>query len=92
MITSTLKALRTRPLVARLAWLLFAVIFYKSGETFTVWLLAPEGIAGAMQWFWAGLFPVLLPAFFIINRHLGCATGACAPGQCRIGTDRPPGH
>ncbi|MDH3638574.1 MAG: hypothetical protein OES09_08925 [Gammaproteobacteria bacterium] len=91
MITKLVSFIQTRPLVGRLIWLLFAVLFYKSGETFTVWLLEPEKIAGALQWVWVGLFPILVPAFFIVNRYLGCATGSCAQRQCRIGTDSP-GH
>lgn len=65
-------------------WVLFAILFYQSGLTFTVWLMQPEAFIGGMQWLWFILFPLLLPAFFIVNRHLGCATGACESGQCDV--------
>jgi hypothetical protein len=41
---------------------------------------------------WIVLFPVLLPMFFIVNRHVGCASGSCVAGRSRIGAGRPPGH
>ncbi len=65
-------------------WVLFAVLFYQSGLNFTVWLLEPENFAGGANWIWVILFPALLPAFFIVNRHLGCASGQCRSGSCEV--------
>jgi hypothetical protein len=72
------------PMGKRLLWVLFAILFYQSGLAFTVWLLEPESFQGGIEWLWILLFPVLLPAFFIVNRHLGCATGQCHSGQCEL--------
>lgn len=74
-----LQKLQSHPIVKRLLWLLFAVLFYQSGLAFTVWLLEPASFSGGLQWFWLMLFPVFLPAFFVVNRYLGCASG-CASG------------
>ncbi len=65
-------------LVRRLVWVLFAIVFYQSGLTATVWLLEPENFRGGVDWLWLALFPVLLPLFFVVNRVCGCASGACA--------------
>ncbi len=92
MFIRALRLVGTRPLIGRAIWVLFAVLFYQSGETFTVWLLEPESFTGGVAWFWVGLFPLLVPVFFVVNRYLGCATGDCTQGQCRLGTDRAPGH
>jgi hypothetical protein len=68
-------------LVRRLIWVLFAIVFYQSGLTATVWLLEPETFRGGIDWLWLALFPVLLPLFFVVNRVCGCASGACAIGD-----------
>ena len=80
------------PLARRLLWVVFAILFYYSGLNFTVWLLEPNNFAGGMDWLGVALFPVLLPAFFPINRRLGCASGRCASGACETArkTDYPP--
>lgn len=75
-----------------LVWLGFAIVFYKSGETFTVWLLEPGQVAGVLQWIWIALFPLLLPLFFVVNRRFGCASGACAVRKGRGTGARFPGH
>ena len=73
----------------RTLWVLFAIAFYQSGLAFTTWLLSPEAFAGGWDWFWLALFPVLLPGFFLVNRHLGCASGQCTSGECSIGAQDP---
>ena len=78
-------------LVRSTIWVLFAIVFYQSGLTATVWLLEPENFNGGMDWLWLALFPVLFPLFFVVNRYCGCATGACAIGRekaCAVGQDR----
>lgn len=75
-----------------LVWVGFAIVFYKSGETFTVWLLEPGQLAGGLQWIWIALFPLLLPLFFVVNRRFGCASGACAVRKGHGGGARFPGH
>ena len=77
------------PIGRRVLWVLFAIAFYHSGLAFTTWLLRPETFAGGWDWFWLALFPVLLPGFFLVNRHLGCASGQCASGQCSIEAPDP---
>ncbi len=85
------------PLARGMLWVVFAVLFYYSGLSFTVWLLEPENFPGGGDWIWVALFPALLPAFFRVNRHLRCANGRCASGECGISTkpdypsDRMPG-
>lgn len=68
----------SHPLTKRLYWVLFAIVFYNSGQSFTIWLLQPESFNGGSEWFWLAMFPLLLPAFFLLNRHLGCASGQCS--------------
>lgn len=89
------RALRS-PLGQRLLWVLFAILFYYAGLAFTTWLLQPEAFAGGLRWILVALFPILLPAFFVVNRRLGCASGSCPPGrnpraQGGPGQDRDPG-
>ena len=72
------------PLLRRLLWVLFAILFYQSGLAATVWLLDPEHFGGGPDVFWALAFPALLPLFFWVNRHLGCAGGQCQDGQCPL--------
>ena len=77
----------THPLTLRVYWVLYAILFYQAGLAFTIWLLQPAEFAGGWDWFWLALFPLLLPGFFIVNRYLGCITGRCTSGQCRIETE-----
>ena len=88
------------PLGRRLIWVIFAVLFYLSGEAVTIWLLESQEFSGGWQWLWLGLFPVLLPAFFLLQRFFGCSGGQCqidaAPPAQKKPTDlfymnRPPG-
>ena len=72
------------PIGRRVLWALFAVVFYQSGLAFTTWILEPASFAGGWDWFWLVSFPVLLPGFFLVNRHLGCASGNCSNGQCSV--------
>ena len=83
-----LQSMILSPMGRRVLWVLFAVIFFQSGLAFTTWLLEPQNFDGGMAWLWVALFPILLPAFFFVNRHLGCATGACASGRCGIPVDK----
>ncbi|HID48696.1 MAG TPA: hypothetical protein EYP40_03625 [Chromatiales bacterium] len=86
------------PLGRRLSWVLFAILFYLSGEATTVWLLEPAGFPGGWHWLGVALFPVLLPAFFVLQRFFGCRSARCQSGAC-AGTGkqdnslypRPPG-
>jgi len=71
------QLLITSPLGRRLIWVLFAILFYLSGEAATIWLLEPEAFQGGWQWLWLGLFPVFLPAFFMLQRFFGCSGGQC---------------
>jgi hypothetical protein len=66
----------------RILWVLFAILFYQSGLAFTILVLEPNQFEGGFQWVLALLFPFLFPTFFIVNRHLGCASGSCHTGQC----------
>ena len=84
----------------RLIWVVFAILFYLSGEAATVWILEPQAFSGGWQWFWLSLFPVLLPAFFLLQRFFGCSGGQCqievTPPVAKKPTDmyyinRPPG-
>ncbi len=59
--------------------MLFAIVFYLSGESAVIWLLEPEQINGPWRWLGVGLFPVLLPAFFMLQRFFGCSGGRCTP-------------
>lgn len=77
----SLRSTLSHGLVRRLIWVLFAIVFYQSGLTATVWLLEPENFRGGVDWLWLALFPVLLPLFFVVNRVCGCASGACAVGH-----------
>ena len=70
------SVLSYRP-VRWLIWVLFAILFYQSGLTATRWLLESENFRGGIDWLWLGLFPALLPLFFVVNRLCGCASGHC---------------
>jgi hypothetical protein len=74
----------THPTTKLIYWVVFAILFYNSGQTFTVWLLEPESFKGGMEWIWVVLFPLLLPAFFYVNKHCGCASGQCSGGKCDV--------
>ena len=74
-----------------LIYLLFAAVFYHAGETFVVWILEPELFRGGSQWLWIVLFPLLVPAFFMVNRRFGCASGSCSTQVCQ-GGGRSPGQ
>jgi len=72
-------------------WLGFAAVFYHSGLGLTTWLLEPER-AGHVERLLGLLFPLLLIAFFYVNRRLGCyGSGACALPRQPSST-LPPGH
>jgi hypothetical protein len=90
--TARLKAIATNPLCRGLVWLGFAILFYQSGEAFTVWLLEPERVHGGLQWLRIGLFPALLPAFLVVNRRFGCASGSCPGANSRMHGSGFPGH
>ncbi|MEJ2142366.1 MAG: hypothetical protein P8Y24_08430 [Gammaproteobacteria bacterium] len=88
--------LNQHPMTRRIAWVLFAIIFYVCGERFTVWLVEPENFQGGLEWLGVILFPVLLVLFFMSGRYLGCASGHCQSGQCSSSSNdsyyqRPPG-
>lgn len=85
MVLQRVQRLITSPLGRRLIWVLFAILFYLSGEAATIWLLEPEAFVGGWQWFWLALFPVFLPAFFMLQRFFGCSGG-----QCQIETNPSP--
>lgn len=76
------QALIRRPIFNRLLWILFAIAFFQSGMAFTTLALEPESFRGGLDWLWAILFPLLFPAFFIVNRRLGCGTGRCTANAC----------
>lgn len=66
----------------RMIWLAFAFVFFYSGLFTTEWLLEPEQFEGGWRWILVALFPVLVPAFFVVNKRYGCASGACAGRTC----------
>ncbi len=76
------------PILRLTVYVGFAVIFFHSGLAATTWLMAPEMMRGGIDIVLALLFPVLLPAFFVVNRYFGCGAGGCGGGACRI---EPPG-
>ncbi len=88
-----------RPLWRRVIWVLFAVVFYFSGQAATILVLEPGSFAGGIiDWILVGIFPLLVPGFFLVNRRYGCASGACrmpasAPGKdkVRVSIMRMPG-
>lgn len=79
----------SHPLGQRIAWILFAIIFYLSGEQFTLWLMSDQSFGGGLAWIAVLAFPFLLPAFFVVNRYLGCASGTCADGVCMVAPEKP---
>lgn len=90
-----------RPVLQRLLWVAFAILFFYSGLFFTEWLLETQTFAGGgLRWALVGLFPVLVPLFFLVNRRFGCAGGTCrvptagvadSRHQARVSTPRMPG-
>lgn len=73
------------PLGKRVMWVFFAILFYQSGLTFTIWLIEPHNFHDSrMEWAQVLIFPLLVPAFFWVNKRLGCATGSCASGECEV--------
>jgi len=90
--------LLTHPLLRRLGWVLYAIMFYLSGESFVIWLLEPENFTGGIRWLGVVLFPLLFIGFFFTQRHLGCTAGYCRtksqhhkPDDDNPGYMRPPG-
>ncbi len=77
-------------LSGRLIWVAFAVVFFYSGLFASEWLLEPEQFAGGWRWILVGLFPLLVPAFFVVNRRYGCASGACRTGTRTLGGGNAP--
>ncbi|MDY6979512.1 MAG: hypothetical protein SV201_06490 [Pseudomonadota bacterium] len=75
--TSLADSLLQHPLSRRIGWVLYAIVFYISGESFVIWLLEPHNFSGGIRWLGVAAFPVLFIAFFFIQRHLGCASGQC---------------
>jgi hypothetical protein len=88
--TMSLRPVQTAllsPLGRRLLWVLFAILFYLSGEATMIWLLEPARFEGGWHWIRVALFPVLLPAFFVLQRFFGCASHTCQTRGCQ--TDNP---
>ena len=71
------QTLEVAVLVAVVLLMLFAVLFFYSGLYTTEWLIQPDQFAGGWRWVLVGMFPLLLPMFFLVNRRYGCASGAC---------------
>ena len=84
--------IRGNPLLARVVWVVYALLFYQSGLTATVWLLEPERFNGGIDWLWLILSPIVLPMLFLVNRHLGCAGGYCTSGDRKTDSFTPPGY
>ncbi len=78
---SRIKSWIQRPLIRRMVWILFAVLFYYSGLSFTTLLLEPQQFAGGLYWLLVVIFPILVPLFFVVGRYAGCASGACDTQQ-----------
>jgi hypothetical protein len=92
MIGRLLDFCAARPTLRWGVYLGFAAVFFHSGLQVTTLLVEPEHFAGGATWAWVAAFPALLAGFFLVNRRLGCASGACAanPGPTRFRA--PPGH
>lgn len=71
------KAQLVRSVFNKILWIGFSIVFFYSGLFFTEWLLDTETFAGGWRWIMVLVFPLLVPAFFIVNRRYGCAAGAC---------------
>ena len=71
-----------RALAGRAVWVLFAFVFFYSGLYTTEWLVQPGQFAGGWRWILVGLFPALIPTFFMVNRRFGCGSGACLGRTC----------
>ncbi len=79
-----MRELLTHPAAKPIYWTVFAILFYNSGLAFTIWMLQPESFKGGIDWLWLSLFPLMLPAFFVVNRYCGCASGSCSRGRCDL--------
>lgn len=77
MTTPLADTLLHHPLIRRIGWILYAIVFYISGESFVIWLLEPHNFSGGARWLGVAAFPVLFIGFFFIQRHLGCASSQC---------------
>jgi hypothetical protein len=73
-------------LAGKILWVAFAFVFFYAGLFTTEWLLEPDAFSGGWRWLLVGLFPVLVPAFFVVNRRFGCASGACLGRRCSAAT------
>lgn len=82
--SSAFNELVARPFLGRVIWMVFAIVFFYSGMYFTEFIMAPREFAGGWLWMWVAAFPFLLPAFFVVNRRYGCATGACRGETCAV--------
>lgn len=87
---ASLRNILSHGLARRLIWVVFAIVFFQSGMTATVWLIEPENFRGGIDWLWLALFPILLPLFFVVNRTCGCASGACTISDKNIRPPFPP--
>lgn len=92
------RTLLNHPLSRRIGWVIYAIVFYVSGESFVIWLLEPHNFNGGSRWLGVAAFPALLIGFFFIQRHLGCASGQCSlpdadndPAKQRHRYQPPPG-
>ncbi len=83
MIRHRFFAILTHPATKSIYWVLFAILFYNSGQGFTIWLLEPEGFEGGLEWIQVALFPLLLPAFFLSSRYLGCSSQCSDRGKIK---------
>ena len=61
--------------------MVFAIVFYISGEAFTIWLLEPANFSGGWAWLGVVLFPLLFMLFFVVQHYVGCASGHCTMNQ-----------
>ena len=74
---NTQAAVKIKPALGMTIWLGFAIAFFYSGLFFTQWVLGDESFAGGWRWIMVATFPFLVPGFFLVNRHYGCASGSC---------------
>jgi hypothetical protein len=75
-----LRSAIRHPVTRRLVWFAFLIAFYQSGLGFTTLVFEPDAFEGGAQWLWASSFPLMLPAYFRVNRWIGCGSGACSTG------------
>ena len=79
------KTIQKHPLVRRVYWGAYAILFYNAGLSFTTWLMQPESFTGGSEWLWVALFPPLLVGFFVVNHRLGCGAAECAARPAKTG-------